>query len=162
MQWRRVNPPRQCHGHQTQGETQRDQHQQFQPQARMHDQNQLAEDQAQVRSDHVAAEHQATLIGVRLFVEPALDHHVLAHHAQTDDGPQHQPRRQPIDQTVAKHRRPDDPGTGRISTDVPDPGNQSVTDLAAQHQTEIVGRHQRADPEAVDIVSGQTQCQISG
>jgi hypothetical protein len=45
---------------------------------------------------------------------------------------------------------------------MPDPRDQPVADLAAQHQAEIVGRHQRTDPEPVDIVSGQTQGQISG
>ncbi|MNV62782.1 hypothetical protein D3C71_1553430 [compost metagenome] len=97
MQRRRVNASRQGYRHQTQGEAQRDQHQQLKAQARMHDQNQLPQYQAQVGSDHVAAEHQSALLGIRLLVEPAFDDHVLAHHAETDDHPQEQPRRQPID-----------------------------------------------------------------
>jgi len=93
MQGCRVNPPGQGHWHQTQGKTQGDQHQQLQPQRRVHDQNQLPQHQAQVRSDHVTAEHHAALIGIGLLIEPALDDHVLAHHAQTHYDPQEQPGR---------------------------------------------------------------------
>ena len=53
----------------------------------MDHQDQLAKHQAQVGGDHVAAEHRATLLGIGLFVEPALDDHVLAHHAEADHHP---------------------------------------------------------------------------
>ncbi|MNX88654.1 hypothetical protein D3C86_1206320 [compost metagenome] len=161
MQGCRVNPSGQRHRHQAQGETQGDQHQQFQPQRRMHDQNQLPHHQAQVRGDHVTAEYQPALIGIGLFIEPALDHHVLAHHAEADDHPQEQPGRQPIGQAMTQHRRADNPGTGRVGPDMPDPGNQPVTDLAPQHQAEVVGGHQSTDPQAVDMVGRQAQAQVS-
>ncbi|MNT60308.1 hypothetical protein D3C72_1978820 [compost metagenome] len=62
---------------------------------------------------------------------------------------------------MPEHRRTDDPGTGGIGTDMANPGNQPVTDLAAQGQTEIVGRHERTDPEAVDMIGSQAQGQVS-
>ncbi|MNI05392.1 hypothetical protein D3C73_583430 [compost metagenome] len=156
-----MNAPGQGHGYQAQREAQGDQHQQFKPQPWVHDQNQLPQHQPQVRSDHVAAEDHAALIGIGLFIEPALDHHVLAHHAEADDHPQKQPGRQPVHQAMAEHRRANDPGTRRIGPDMPDPGNQPVTDLAPQHQAEIVGSHQRTDPQTVDMVGSQAQRQVS-
>ncbi|MNL53490.1 hypothetical protein D3C87_1767410 [compost metagenome] len=127
----------------------------------MHDQNQLTQHQAQVGSDHVTAEHQTALLGLGLLVEPAFDDHVLAHHAKADDDPQKQPRGQPVHQAMAKHRRTDDPGTRRIGSNMPDPGNQPMADLATQHQAEIVGCHQRTDPQAVDVIGRQAQGQVS-
>ncbi|MNZ76856.1 hypothetical protein D3C78_953780 [compost metagenome] len=160
VQGRRVNAPGQGHRHQAQGKTQRHQHQQLRPQGRVHDQNQLTQHQAQVGGDHIAAEHHAALLGVSLLVQPALDDHVLAHHAQPHDHPQHQPGREPVDQPVTEHRRADDPRTGRISPDMPDPGNQPVTDFSAQHQAEIVGGHQCTNPQTVDMVRGEAQRQV--
>ncbi|MNZ92837.1 hypothetical protein D3C78_1118780 [compost metagenome] len=161
MQRRRVNSPGQCHRHQAQGEAQRHQHQQLKPQGRVHDQDQLAQHQPQVRGDHIAAEHHATLLGIGLLVEPALDDHVLAHHPEADNHPQHDPGRQPVHQAMAQHCRPDNPGAGRIGADVADTSDQPVADLATQHQAEIVGGHQRTDPEAVHMVGGQAQGQVS-
>ena len=126
----------------------------------MNHQYKLAEYQTQVGSDHVQTEHHPTLLGISLLVEPAFDDHVLAHHAQTDDHPQQQPYRQPVRQAVAQYCCPDDTGAGGIGPDMTDTGNQPVTDLAAQHQTKIVGRHQCADPQAVDIVGSQAQGKI--
>ena len=126
----------------------------------MHHQDQLPQHQAKVGRNHIAAEHYATLLGIRLLVKPAFDDHVLAHHPQAHDDPQHDPGRQPVDQAMAQHRRADDPGTGGIRTDMPDPGDQAVADLAAQYQAGIVGRHQRTDPQAVDVVGRQAQGQV--
>ncbi len=146
MQRCRVNSPGHGHRHQTQREAQCDQHQQFQPKGRVHNQDQLPQHQAQVGSDHITAEHDATLLGFRLLIQPALDDHVLAHHAQAHDHPQEQPGGQPIDQPMTQHRRTDDPGTGGISADMPDPRNQPMADFASQHQAEVVGSHQRTHP----------------
>ncbi|MNJ53300.1 hypothetical protein D3C77_486840 [compost metagenome] len=84
-----------------------------------------------------------------LLVEPAFHHHIQAHHAQADQQPQYQPDGQPVDQAMAEHRRAHPAGAGRIGADVPDPGNQVVADLAAQHQPQVIGRHQRAHPQAI-------------
>ncbi|MNN61745.1 hypothetical protein D3C81_1769970 [compost metagenome] len=127
----------------------------------MHHQDQLAEHQAQVRGDHVAAEHRATVLGVGLFIEPALDDHVLAHHPQADHHPQPDPSRQPVGHAMAEHRRADDARAGRIGADVPYPADQPVADLAAHGQAEVVGRHQRTDPQTVDMIGRQAQCQVS-
>ena len=113
---------------------------------RVNHQNQLPEHQPQVRGDHVQAEHHAALFGVGLLVKPALDDHVLAHHAKADDQTQQQPDRQPVGQPVTQHRRADDPGASGVRPDMPHAGNQPVPKLAAQHQAKIVGRHQGTDP----------------
>lgn len=87
-----MNRPGHGDGHRAQCETQRYQHQQLRPQLRVNHQHQLTQYQPRVGCNHVAAEDHAALFGGRLLVQPALDDHVLAHHAQTDDHPQHQPR----------------------------------------------------------------------
>ena len=45
-----------------------------------------------------------------------------------------------------------DEEAGRIGLSV---GDQAVADLAAQYQAGIVGRHQRTDPQAVDVIGRQ-------
>ncbi|MNV62783.1 hypothetical protein D3C71_1553440 [compost metagenome] len=62
---------------------------------------------------------------------------------------------------MPQHRRTDDPGTSGIRSNMPDPGNQPMADLAAQHKAEIVGGHQRTDPQAIDVIGSQAQCQVS-
>ena len=161
MQRRRVNAPGHGYRYQAQGKTQGHNHQQLKTELRVNRQDQLPKHQAQIGGDHVKAEHHAALPGFGLFVKPAFDDHVLAHHAQTNDHPQQQPDRQPVRQPVTQHRRPDDTGTRGVGTNMPDPGNQPVANLASQHQAKVVGRHQRTDPQAVDIVGGQAQGQIS-
>ncbi|MNO94730.1 hypothetical protein D3C76_863570 [compost metagenome] len=155
-----MNAPGHRHRHQAQGEAHGDQHQQFRAELGVHHQNQLAEHQPQVRGDHVATEYRTAVLGIGLFVEPAFDDHVLAHHPQADHHPQPDPGRQPIGHAMAEHRRADDTGAGGIRANVPYPADQPVADLAAHGQAEVVGRHQRTDPQAVDMVGRQAQCQV--
>ena len=161
VQWGRVNASSHRHRDQAQREAQRHEHQQLKPKMGMHDQDQLAQHQPKVGRNHVAAEHYTALLGIRLLVEPTLDDHVLAHHPQAHDHPQHNPGWQPINQTVTQHCCADDPRAGGVGTNMPDPGNQAVPELAAQHQAKIVGSHQCTHPQAVDIVCCQAQSQIS-
>ena len=159
VQGGRVQAPGQRHRHQAQREAQRHQHQQLQPQRRVYDQSQLAKDQSQIGGRHVATEHQAPLLGFGLLVEPTLDDHVLAHHAQAHQHAQEQPERQPLHQSVAEHRCGNHPRAGHVGTDVPYPTDQPMPQLATQHQAEIVGRHQCSDPQTIHGI-GQTQGQI--
>ncbi|MNM88297.1 hypothetical protein D3C81_1005070 [compost metagenome] len=160
VQWCGVNLVGDRHRHQAQGEAHGDHHRHFLPQPRMHHQHQLAEHQAEVGRHHVAGEHRAALAGVRLLVEPALDDHVLAHHPQADQHAQQQPHRQPGDQADTQHRCGDHAAAGDVGADVPDPGDQPVADLAAEHQAAVVGRHHAADPQSVDLALGEEQSQV--
>ncbi|MNF62085.1 hypothetical protein D3C84_437560 [compost metagenome] len=62
---------------------------------------------------------------------------------------------------MAEHGRTDDTRAGDVGTDVPDPCDQTVADLAAQGQAKVIRRHQGADPQAIGFIRRQAQGQVS-
>ncbi|MNN50329.1 hypothetical protein D3C81_1649090 [compost metagenome] len=149
------------HRHQAQREAQRHHQQRFQTEAGAQHQHQLTERKAQVAGRHVDREHPAALARLGLLVEPALHHHELAHHAQTDEKAQRQPGADPLEQTMGDHRGGHHPAGGDIGAHVADLGDQPMTELAAQHQPGVVGGHQPAGLTG-RARGGQTQGQVGG
>ncbi|MNV88399.1 hypothetical protein D3C71_1826030 [compost metagenome] len=78
----------QRHRHQTQGESHGHAEQGVDTQVAVETQGQLAEHHADIDRDHVDAQHLAALLAPGAVVEPALQHHQLAHHGQADQRPQ--------------------------------------------------------------------------
>ncbi|MNP72821.1 hypothetical protein D3C76_1694450 [compost metagenome] len=49
---------------------------------------------------------------------------------------------------MSQHRRGNNAGAGNVSADMADTSNQKMADLAADHQTDVVGGNNRADQRA--------------
>src|SRR5690606_31789132 len=121
---------------------------------------QLPQPQTEEGHQHIAGKYPSPLMGFGLLVQPAFQHHVLAHHGHAHQPAQYQPDLNAGGQRVAEHGGGDHSGAGDEGANVPDPGNQPVPDRGAHDQPNVIGGHQDTDPDFAHIGGGQAKSEV--